>query len=127
MLDNRSEGLIEFKHQNISAVLKGLGEDWISGYKPVFNFQMALVDAVARWLALTLTWLGRQPGSRHAGNFREEAGIWISPPPTLSNQLPPAELDQMLHIARKFDVAGRNERNRALDRAGEKCVLRRLC
>ena len=25
---------IEFKHQNISAVLKGLGEDWIPGYKP---------------------------------------------------------------------------------------------
>ncbi len=25
-LDNRSEGSVEFKHQNISAVLKGLGE-----------------------------------------------------------------------------------------------------
>ena len=48
----RSEGSIEFKHQNISAVLKGLGEDWIPGYRPAFNFQMALVDAVARWLAL---------------------------------------------------------------------------
>ncbi len=45
-------GAIEFKHQNISAVLQGLGEDWIPGYKPDFNFQMTLVDAVARWLAL---------------------------------------------------------------------------
>jgi hypothetical protein len=31
-------GSIEYKHQNISAVLKGLGEDWIPGYKPAFNF-----------------------------------------------------------------------------------------
>ena len=29
----------------------------------------------------------------------------------------------MLHIARKFDVAGRDERNRALGRAGEESVL----
>ena len=33
----RPRGSIEYKHQNISAVLKGLGEDWISGYKPAFN------------------------------------------------------------------------------------------
>ena len=43
----RSKGSIEFKHQNISAVLKGLGETWIKGYKPAFNFQMSLVDTVA--------------------------------------------------------------------------------
>ena len=49
-LENRSEGSVEFKHQNISAVLKGLGEDWIQGYKPAFNFQMSLVDAVVWWL-----------------------------------------------------------------------------
>ena len=54
LLRSRTEGSIEFKHQNISAVLKGLGEDWIPGYKPAFNFQMTLVDAVARWLAWCL-------------------------------------------------------------------------
>jgi len=27
----RPRGSIEYKHQNISAVLKGLGEDWIPG------------------------------------------------------------------------------------------------
>jgi hypothetical protein len=30
----------------------------------------------------------------------------------------------MLHIARKFDVAGRDERNRTLGKAGEELVLR---
>ena len=29
LLNERSEGSVEFKHQNISAVLKALGEDWI--------------------------------------------------------------------------------------------------
>ena len=106
-------------HQNISAVLKGLGEAWNPGYKPAFNFQMTLVDAVARWLTLNPAWLGRQPGLQHAAGLREVAQIWIGPPPTLSNQPPPQELEQMLHIARKFDVAGRDERNRALGRAGD--------
>lgn len=120
---DRNRSSIEFKHQNISAVLKGLGEDWIPGYKPAFNFQMTLVDAVARWLALNPAWLGRQVGLRPAGGLREAAQIWIGPPPTMSNHPPPQELEQMLHIAQKFDVAGRDERNRALGRAGEERVL----
>ena len=120
---DRNRSSIEFKHQNISAVLKGLGEDWIPGYKPAFNFQMTLVDAVARWLALNPAWLGRQAGVRPAGGLREAAQIWIGPPPTMSNQPPPLELEQMLHIARKFDVAARDERNCALGRAGEERVL----
>jgi len=123
MLDDRSEGSVEFKHRNISAVLKGLGEDWIPGYKPAFNFQMTLVDAVARWLAMNAAWLGRQPGPRAVSGLREAAQIWVGPSPTLSNQPPPQELEQMLHVARKFDVAGRDERNRALGRAGEERVL----
>jgi hypothetical protein len=120
---DRSRTSIEFKHQNISAVLKGLGEDWITGYKPAFNFQMSLVDAVARWLAFNPTWLDRMPRAHPAADMHEAAQIWIGPPPTLSNQPPPQELEQMLHVARKFDVAGRDERNRALGRAGEKRVL----
>ena len=123
LLQSRTESSIEFKHQNISAVLKGLGEDWIPGYKPAFNFQMTLVDAVARWLAWNPTWLRRMPGSRSANGLREAAQIWIGPPPTLSNQPPPRELEQMLHVAKKFDVAGRDERNRALGRAGEERVV----
>lgn len=120
---DRNRSSIEFKHQNISAVLKGLGEDWIPGYKPAFNFQMTLVDAVVRWLALNPAWLGRHPAARPPTGLADAAPIWIGPPPTLSNQPPPQELDQMLHIARRFDVAGRDERNRALGRAGEERVF----
>jgi hypothetical protein len=122
----RPRGSIEYKHQNVSAVLKGLGEDWVPGYKPAFNFQASLVDAVARWLAAHPSWLERRPPApaRSAAPDLHDAPIlWIGPPPTLSNAPPPDELDQMLAIARKFDVAGRDARNRALGCAGEERVL----
>ena len=120
----RGKGSIEFKHQNISAVLKGLGEDWITGYKPAFNFQGALVDAVARWLALNPAWL--EPDSRRnldSMALRESTPLWIGPPPTHSNAPPPLELEQMVAIANRFEVAARDERNRALGKAGEARVL----
>ena len=60
-LINRSRGSIEYKHQNISAVLQAAGEDWIRGYKPAFNFQTSLEDAVARWMVRRPEWLARLP------------------------------------------------------------------
>jgi hypothetical protein len=119
----RSRTSIEYKHQNVSAVLKGLGEDWILGYKPAFNFQTTLVDAVLRWLIANQAWLERLPYHRPAAEMREPGSLWIGPAPTHSNRPPPQELEQMLHIARKFDVAGRDERNRVLGKAGEELVL----
>ena len=123
---DRPRGSIEYKHQNISAVLKGLGEDWIPGYKPAFNFQGSLVDAVVRWLERNPDWLA--PAARMAmgpslSALREEPMLWIGPPPTHSNAPPPDELEQMTAIARKYDVAERDARNRALGRAGEERVL----
>lgn len=126
MLTGRPRGSIEYKHQNISAVLKGLGEDWIPGYKPAFNFQAALVDAVVRWLHQNPEWLApfaRMGIGRSPSSVREEAMLWIGPPPTHSNVPPPNELEQMTAIARKFDVAERDARNSALGRAGEERVL----
>lgn len=118
----RSKGSIEFKHQNISAVLKGLGETWITGYKPAFNFQMSLVDAVARRLQLSGGWLARMPEPGR-GVAEVPGAIWVGTPPTMKNTPPPDELAQMQAVARKFDVAGRDERNRALGKAGEERVL----
>jgi Domain of unknown function (DUF3883) len=50
-LNNRTEGSIEFKHQNISAVLNELKAPWIFGYKPSSNYQGLLFDVVAaHWM-----------------------------------------------------------------------------
>lgn len=50
-LDGRSEGSIEFKHQNISAILVELNITYISGYKPRSNYQTLLKEAVLAHLA----------------------------------------------------------------------------
>ncbi|MBZ9974210.1 MULTISPECIES: DUF3883 domain-containing protein [unclassified Mesorhizobium] len=118
----RPRGSIEYKHQNVSAVLKGLGETWIPGYKPAFNFQASLVDAVVRWLDRHPEWL--VPAAPHPQSaLQEETMLWIGPPPTHSNAPPPDETEQMAAMARKYDVAQRDAQNRALGRAGEERIL----
>lgn len=50
LLQNRSDGSVEFKHQNISAVLIELGQPYIKGYLPRFNYQQILKDAIIVYL-----------------------------------------------------------------------------
>lgn len=45
-LQSRSTGSVEYKHQNISAVLIELGLPYIEGYKPAGNYQGILLDVV---------------------------------------------------------------------------------
>lgn len=49
-LNNRTEGSIERKHQNISAVLSKHNYPFIQGYKPLKNFQHDLEEAVLDYL-----------------------------------------------------------------------------
>jgi hypothetical protein len=122
----RNRKSVEFKHMNISAVLKGLGEDWIPGYRPLFRFQKSLEDAVVRWLDRHPDWMSpahRAGAKAVPGSVQQDIPLWIGPPPTHSNAPPPDELEQMTAMARKFDVAARDARNRALGRAGEMRVL----
>lgn len=49
-LIRRNAGSIEFKHQNISAVLNNAGFPYIIGYKPRGNFQGLLEDVVTEQL-----------------------------------------------------------------------------
>lgn len=118
-LIGRGRGSIEYKHQNISAVLKGLGEAWVEGYKPAFNFQTSLVDAVERWLDQRPGWYSPRPAGVALSTVHDAPALWIGTAPTLSNAPPPDEADQMARIARRFDAAERDHRNRELGRAGE--------
>ena len=124
LLDDRSEAAVEFKRRNTSAALMSIGETWIPGYIPAFNFQMSLAEAAMRWLARNPEWVERVPDSDSAAGPEEAAQLWVGPAPTVKNEPPPLELDETLEVAGKFDVAGRDERNRALGRAGEELVLR---
>lgn len=50
-LVGRSEGAVEMKHRNISAVLSDMGLFWIPGYKPASNYQSILATEVEAWVA----------------------------------------------------------------------------
>ncbi len=52
LLNKRSEGSVEFKHQNISAVLIKLGLPFIKGYKPLWNYQRILEEKAIQLLSL---------------------------------------------------------------------------
>ena len=49
-LDDRTDGSIERKHQNTSAVLISLGLPYISGYKPLGNYQTLLAREVQHFV-----------------------------------------------------------------------------
>ncbi|MEP3156895.1 MAG: DUF3883 domain-containing protein [Nitratireductor sp.] len=127
---DRSRGSIEFKHQNISAVMLGLGQPWITGYKPAANFQNALVDGVLRWLDANEQWLlprsalaRMREGQAVFEGPRCGAELTFGPSPSQRNEPPPIDSVFLAALARKYDVAERDARNRELGRAGEELVL----
>lgn len=120
----RSKGSIEFKHQNISAVLLKLGLPWIIGYKPKANFQRTLVDGVERRLSLdgaAANLSSSMPTPTLIG-FEERPELFIEAAPQLSKvdlEVPEA----LARLVRKFDPAARDARNRTLGRNGEELVV----
>ena len=122
----RTNRSVEFKHMNISAVLRRLGMPTIRGYKPKFNVQAAIIDAIERYLtanpnALSLDQAIRQPpwgtGVSEASILFEEA-----PPPPIAARSEP-KIERLERLVRKFDPTERDFRNRALGKAGEALVL----
>lgn len=127
LLHDRTRGSVEKKHQNISAVMVGLGQPWIDGYKPLPSFQGSLVEAVVRWLNANPAWLQPEMAGIIDGGpsvVREAPSLWIGPAPTFSNEPAPIDAGFMAKVARKFNVAERDARNRTLGKAGEELVLR---
>lgn len=114
----RSSGSVEFKHQNISAVLQELGLPRIEGYKPAANYQKSIIPAIDRYLS-------RNPVALHPENaingFAERPGLFVEAPPTLLPIIPRRE--DVERLVRKFDPVERDFRNRKLGRDGEEMVL----
>ena len=121
---DRSKGAIEYKLSNVSAILSYIGMGWVSGYMPRKNIQKSLVDAVERQLPQHLsrmdTRAARSLGPQQPGD-RE---LTFGAPPTLSNRVETTGFERTRALARKFDFAGRDARNRKLGEAGEALVLR---
>jgi hypothetical protein len=112
---DRSHRSVEFKHQNISAVLDKLGMPWIPGYRPKFNFQNAIFDAIGRYLTSHPGILEPAPNPQALPAAPVEVFV---EPPNLSpaSERIPKGLRQLMA---KFDPVERDHRNRSLGKAGE--------
>jgi hypothetical protein len=116
---DRSNGSIEFKHQNISAVLTQLGLPRIEGYKPAWNFQGAIADAIGRFLVLNPDPIPFVPAP--ITGFAEPPELFAELPPA-APAMNPTTRKAFERVARKFDPALRDQLNQALGVAGEERV-----
>ena len=116
---DRSNGSIEFKHHNISAVLQRLDLPWINGYKPRAHFQKSIVDAIERYLL-------KHPVAQHpealAQVFAERPQLFVEPPPLLEPKKDSPEI--IKRLVRKFNPAERDFLNRQLGYKGEEMVFK---
>jgi hypothetical protein len=114
---NRNESSIEFKHQNISAVLQQLGLPRIRGYMPAANYQKAIIPAIDRYLSRNPVALYPE---RVVSGFTERPALFIETPPMLLPVTPRRE--DIERLVRKFNPVERDFRNRKLGRDGEELV-----
>jgi hypothetical protein len=127
-LEDRSKGSVEFKFENISAVLHQLGFAWIEGYKPKVNYQKLLLPVVQERLAadsalqrLASARARRVPPLKPLIELADPARQ-VEPPEhedstgrRQSKRQPPPRLH--------FDFAERDAANRRLGERGERFVL----
>lgn len=124
-LRNRTDGSIEYKHQNISAVMISAGHVYIRGYKPAWNYQDLLEE-----VALQRISHGKQ-------NIATIEDLLIDESPTRIRidqvasliEEPPGRLpgkrirDRQGRTPCHVDYAAREARNRYLGVRGEEFVL----
>jgi hypothetical protein len=126
-LDNRTDAAVERKHQNISAILIELGYPYISGYKPLGNYQALLRDIVEVRLVID---------SRldHAAEVACETPAappligdfskLVVEPPKLKHSVREPDAAEFFHATpRKRDYLAREARNISLGTAGEEFVF----
>ena len=122
-LRNRPDGAVERKHQNISAILVELGYTYISGYKPLFNYQAQLRSTVLAHLA------GKQRDLERVNTVREIdrapfSGNWNKVlDPELPDRIPVVTPPERKYLARHVNYSQREAENRGLGESGERFVL----
>lgn len=129
LLPGRSHGSVEFKHQNISAVLLDLGHPPISGYKPRGNYQDLLATVVAERVAadgqlMLLTAAAVEAPVEVMPEVDDLLSLLVKPP------IPPAKRETYEQIREgrspmpvKVNWLERESRNRSLATAGEQLAL----
>jgi hypothetical protein len=128
LLNGRTKGAIEFKYQNISAVLIELGYPYVDGYKPLANYQGLLRDIIEERLAGAI---GLQQAAAAAvetevnevPHVDDVLSILVEPPTQeperqVLNDKPPSIRKPVRRNYLEIE-----SRNRSLGQAGEKLVI----
>ena len=129
MLTNRSDGSIERKHQNISAILIEIGHPWINGYKPLGNYQGLLAAVVAdrvtsdRELAAIVEQAVLAPAA--AAAVKGILNRVVDPPPPTEYRYPPVKDEYRIPGQRRSHVNyfELEAQNASLGLAGEVFIL----
>jgi len=127
LLRDRSNGAIEFKFCNISAVLIELSFPYISGYKPRWNYQRLLFDVVAQQLAINRNM--HQVAERDVESsivipaVEDILRAWSDPPSQRGKVRKIAEPSRP-YIPLPVNYLEREARNRAMGLEGEKFVIK---
>lgn len=128
LLPTRSRGSIEFKHQNVSAVMIEMGYPYVDGYKPRSNFQGLLQEVVERRvyampeLTATVAKLVVQPAQKPE-QIDDILTIQVAPPVSVKNKETLYEKGPVSRVAPKRNYLEQEARNQSLGRAGEELVL----
>ena len=126
-LNGRTEGAIELKHQNISAVLHSLGFHWIPGYKPRGHYQALLREVVEEQLASNKL---VDEAAQSASDFpatvpllEDFRHVLVEPPKFATKAQESYPPTYHPSPPQKRDYLEREARNISLGRAGEEFVL----
>jgi len=128
-LGGRSDGSIEFKHANISAVLTGLGLPYVEGYKPRGNYQSLLAQEVEAFLDKNPTFMEQLAGAPTLNPDKPPATAVLALDKIIEE--PPTEIigpkeggkPWLSRKGRKIDFAQRDALNRQLGKLGEEFVV----
>jgi hypothetical protein len=129
ILNKRSDGAIERKHQNISAVLRDLDFPFINGYKPLGNYQQMLFSVVYNRLENNQTLVSHIKQEVEAPaqvlNFDDILARLVKPP-TLDQ--PESRSFTTRESVKQFrtglDYLAQEAKNQSLGLAGEEFVIK---
>ena len=120
-LNNRTDGSIEFKHQNISAALIDLDYPYIDGYKPRFNYQNELFQAISKKTEEIDFDLPNIIDNYLNKTKKSSEDLT----PTLTEVQPPTTINRKINPYEKIEFGRNNKKNYALIENNNKNLGRR--
>jgi hypothetical protein len=129
LLNNRSNGSIERKHQNISAILRDLDFPFINGYKPLGNYQQMLFSVVYNRLENNHTLVNyiKQEVEAPAKtlDFDDILARLVAPPiKEQSDSRPLSTREAVKQFRTGLDYLAQEAKNQSLGFAGEEFVIK---